>query len=225
MPGVNVLQAQFQPQIAPGDDEEFLRLLTEADLRLLEFGRWRWTRGRVDLTPASGIVTLPVNFAAILAARVDETPVEIDDEEYEFTPDGPGEIEVGGGASIRLIDQGLDGSDLRTYKVVGESTDDDYTIHALATYAPFTLHYAGELPSPATAVDSEQTRCPSSAALKLMMLGVIFEEDNDLGTSSHYVATALRVLDNRGKARRGGARQRLTLNPYGPGVGKIRSFR
>ena len=82
MPAVDALMSQFQAQIAPGDDDEFLRLLTEADLRLLEFGRWRWTRGRLDLSPASGVVTLPADYAAILAARVDTVPIDIEDEEY-----------------------------------------------------------------------------------------------------------------------------------------------
>ena len=138
MSSVDALKLRFQSQIAPGDDAEFLRLLTEADLRIMEFGKWRWSRGRVDLTPASGIVTLPIDYAAILAARVDDLPVEVEDEEYEFTPEGPGLIEVTGGANLRLIDQGLDGSDLRTYKVVGEDDDDAYTIHTLSTFAPFT---------------------------------------------------------------------------------------
>lgn len=225
MPTVDTLNAMHQAQIAPGDDEEFLRLLTEADLRLLEFGRWKWTRGRVSLTPSSGIVTLPLSYASILAARVDDYPVEIEEEEYEFSANGPGQIDVGGGSSVRLIDQGLDGSDQRTYKVIGESTNDDYVVYTLSLYAPFTLYYANDLPDSPTVVESNETRCPSSAALKLMMFGVLYEEANDLGTSAHYVATALRNLDNRGQNRRGGARTRVSISPYGPGVSKIKNYR
>lgn len=215
----------FQAQIAPGDDDEFLRLLTEADMRLLEFGRWKWTRGRVTLTPSSGIVTLPLNYASLLAARVDDWPVEIEEEEYEFSPEGPGLIEVGGGAKIRLIDQGLNGSEQRTYKCVGESTDDDYTIYALALYAPFTLYETADLPGSPAVTDSDETHCPGSAALKLMMLGILFEEAHDMGASAHYVATALKNLDNRGQNRRGGARTRVSVSPYGANVSKIRNYR
>lgn len=225
MPSVDSLRTSLQAQIAPGNDTEFLRLLSEADMRLLEFGRWKWTRGRVTLTPSSGVVTLPLNFASLLAARVDTYPIGIEEEEYEFNPNGPGEIEVGGGRSVRLIDQGLDGSDQRTYKVVGESTDDDYTVYALAMYAPFTLYYTEDLPASPTVVESDQTRVPSVGPLKLMMLGIIFEEDHDLGASAHYVATALKALDNHGQNKRGGAKQRVSLNPYGPGVSKIRNYR
>ena len=194
-------------------------------MRLLEFGRWKWTRGRVDLTPASGIVTLPLNFASILAARSDELPIGIEEEEYEFNPNGPGEIKVDGGRLVRLIDQGLDGTDQRIYKVVGESTDDDYTIHTLAMYSPFTLYYTVNLPGSPTVVESDQTRVPTAGALKLMMLGIIFEEAHDLGASSHYVATALKNLDNQGQNKRGGARTRVSVNPYGPGVKKIHNYR
>lgn len=106
MPTVTALKAMFQAQIAPGDPAEFLRILTEADMRLLEFGRWRWTRRSDTLVPVNGIVTLPTTYASILGARVDKAAVEIRDEDYEFVPGGRGEVEVGSG-NCRLIDQGM----------------------------------------------------------------------------------------------------------------------
>jgi len=224
MPTVDRLKTSFQAQIAPGDDDEFLRILTEADLRLLEFGKWRWTRGRESLTPSSSVVTLPINYASIIGARVDTYPLDIRDEEYEFVPEGVGEIAVGGAHGIRMVDQGLSDAGLRTYKVTGKEND-NYTVYTISHYAPFTLYYAADLPGSPTAVESATTRCPAAGALKLMMLGIVFEEANDMGTSAHYVATALRNLDNREKARRGGSRQSVNVQPYGLGVSGIRSHR
>ena len=224
MPSVDTLKAKFQPQIAPGDDSEFLRILTEADLRLGEMARWRWTRGRVSLTPVAGIVTLPADYAAILGARADEWPMEIRDEEYEFLDGGIGQVDVDGCGGTRLIDQGLDSSDLRTYKLVGEDTDDPPTVYTISSYAPYTLYYVDDMPVAPAVTDSSTTRCPAAGALKLMMMGIVFEEANDLGTSSHYVATARKNLDDRGKTRRGGSKQSVDVRPYGPGISGIRSF-
>lgn len=224
MPSVDSLKASYQAQIAPGDDTEYLRILTEADLRLLEFGKWRWTRGRVSLTPASSLVTLPADYASILGARSDQFPLDIRDEEYEFVPEGVGEIEVGGYNGVRLIDQGLNGSDQRYYKVTGKDQD-NYTIYTLCHFAPYTLYYTADLPAVPAVTDSDTTRCPASGALKLMMLGIVYEENHDMGASNHYVATALRNLDNREKAQRGSSRQSVNVHPYGLGISGIKSYR
>lgn len=106
MPTVTALKGMFQNQISPSDDSEFLRLLTEADMRLLEFGRWGWTRTKATLTPVEGIITLPTTYASILGARVGKGPVDVFDQDYEFCPGGPGEIDLGHGHS-KLIDQGM----------------------------------------------------------------------------------------------------------------------
>lgn len=106
MPTVTALKSMFQAQVAPGDDAEFLRILTEADMRLLEYGRWRWTKGRGVLTPVDGFIDLPTSYASILGARVAKEAVDIFDEDYEFTPGGRGEIELGIGYA-KLVDQGM----------------------------------------------------------------------------------------------------------------------
>ena len=223
MPSVTSLKTTFQSQIAPGDDSEFLRILTEADIRLLEHGRWRWTRTKVVLTPVDGIITLPATYAAILGAQVGDYPSDIRAEEYEFAPDGIGDVQVGEG-STRLIDQGLNGDGLRTYKVSGYISDGT-TITALVHYAPVTLTDPDipDLDVPADAV--ENTRCPDVAALKLMCLGIIFEEAHDMAASRQYVSTALATLDNKEKTQRGNARQSMNIRPYGPGISKIRNLR
>jgi len=224
MPSVSFLKEKLQAQIAPGDDTEFLRLLTEADMRLLEFGRWRWTRTKADFTPVNGIITLTSRQSSILAARIHEDPpVDIWAEEYEFVPGGAGEVPLNRGTN-RLIDQGMNASDLREYKVTGHLEDDDI-VTALVMYAPATL-FDPDVPDddlPADAVDT--TVCPDMAALKLMMFGILYEEASDLGNARSYISDALKVLDNKEQNQRGQAKNTVNIRPRGRGVSRIRSFR
>lgn len=224
MPTVSKLKSMLQAQVAPGNDDEFLRLLQEADIRLLEFAKWRWTRGRATLTPVDGFVVLPATFAGILGAQVNGFARDIRDESFEFSPEGAGNIEVGGPGLIRLIDQGINDDGLRHYKVTGD-LEPGTEILALCHYAPVTLYDPDieDLTTPDDAVDT--TRCPDMAALKLVMLGVIYEESNDIPTSGLYFATALRSLDNKEKTQRGGSRQQFNIRPNGPGIRGIRTFR
>jgi hypothetical protein len=223
MPSVTFLKQKLQPQIAPGDDYEFLRILTEADMRLLEYGRWRWTRTVIPLTPVEGVVTLPTTYSSILGARVEKYAVDIRAEEFEFVPGGVGEVDLGVGSS-RLIDQGLNDSGQREYKVTGhlDSTD---IVTAFVMYAPATLYdpdiVDSSLPEDAVTI----TLCPDAAALKLMMLGIIYEEASDLGNARSYISDALRGLDNKEQNQRGNARQSVNVRPRGIGVSRIRSFR
>lgn len=223
MPTVTSLKEMFLGKIAPNDDDEFLRLLTEADMRLLEYGRWRWTKTRTTLTPVDGLVVLPADYASILGARVDKHAVDIRDEDYEFVPGGRGEVDLGVGSS-RLIDQGLNDDGNRHYKVAGHLDDDD-VVTVLVHYAPVTLfdpeYNDSSVPEDAVSV----TRCPDATALKLMMFGIIFEEANDLGQARSYIADALRSLDNKEQSQRGNAARSVNFRPSGMGVRGIRNVR
>lgn len=218
---VNALKAKLQNIIAPGNDTEFLRLLQEADDRLLEFGRWNWTRTRVTLTPDDeSRVSLTSSHISILAARLGSIPQAIHTEEFEFTPDGIGEVPINGCESYAgLIDLGMVTDDFgsgtetrRAYKITGNIPDGD-TVTAIVRWAPAVLSL-----TPGTS----ETRCPDYAALKLMMLAINFEEENDIGRSRDYVSTALRGLDNKEKSFRAGARPTMTVTPFGPGISRIR---
>lgn len=226
MPTVTALKHLFQNQIAPGNDGEFLRLLTEADMRLLEFGRWRWTRKRVEgLVPVDGIISLPAAYASIIGAQVSGYATTIRDDLYEFVPDGVGEVEVDGADSVRLIDQGIDDvSGLRTYKVTG-TLPASTTINAMCHLAPVALYDPDNLDGEPPEGVTDTTVCPDSAALKLMMYGILYEEANDMKASSDFVSTALRGLDNKERTQRGGAMQQINVRPLGTGFRKIQSFR
>lgn len=222
---VTQLKAMFQEKIAPARDDEFLRLLQEAEIRLLETGKWMWCRKEVTLTPVEGIITLDPEYAAILAAQVEGYPTPINSLDFEFTPDGMGEIEVTGGHGLRLIDQELDGEE-RRYKVVGRSsTELNESIVALVHKAPATLYDPDAsdsgLPDDVTA----NVTCPDAGAIKLCMLALLMEEAHDLDSSRGYMATCYARLNDRQKTRRGNAQQTPNVRPQGKGVRGIRTFR
>lgn len=223
MPTVASLKSSLQAQIAPDNDAEFLRLLTEADMRLLEWVKFRWTRTRLTLTPVDGIITLPAGYASILASQVGGLPVDIRDESFEFVAGGVGDVEVGGSGGIMLIDQGLDDDGFRHYKATG-TLPTGTTVRAWVNYAPVTLYDPDIIDSstPEDAVDT--TRCPSLAALKLAMLGIIMEEANEIDKSGGYFSTALRNLESKESSQRGGAMPQVNLRRSG-GRSKIRSLR
>ncbi len=223
MPTVTSLKAALQSQIAPGNDDEFLRLLQEADIRLLEWVKFRFTRTRVTLTPVDGIITLPADYASILAAQVGGLAVDIRDESFEFVAGGVGDVEVGDSGGVMLIDQGLDDDDFRHYKVTGYLPDGT-TVRAWVNYAPVTLYDPdiSDSSTPSDAVDV--TRCPSLAALKLAMLGIIMEEANEIDKSGGYFATALRNLESKESSQRGGAMPQVNIRK-GMGRRKIRALR
>lgn len=216
------LKELYRDQIAPGDNAEFLRLLQEAEIRLLETGKWAWCKVRAPLTSVNGIITLAAGYAAIIGAQVDGHPTPISVEDYEFYPDGVGEIEVEGGR-LRLIDQGLDGSDQRTYKLAGAETDD--TITAILHKAPATLYDPAIADSDVPADATVNVTCPDSGALKLCMLAIIYEESGNLDSSREFMATCYARLNDREKTRRGNAQAAPNIRPQGRGVRSIRSFR
>jgi hypothetical protein len=223
MPSVTFLKTKLQDRIAPSDDLGFLRLLTEADMRLLEYGRWRWTRRDITLTPEDGIVTLPAAYSSILGARVDKLPVDIRAEEFEYVPGGVGEVELGVGSS-RLIDQGVNEDGLRQYKVTGHLDETDI-ITAMVMYAPVTL-YDPDYPDSTLPEDATtNTLCPDVTALKLMMFGIIYEEASDLGNARSYISDAIKSLDNKEQNQRGNARQAVNVRARGVGVSRVRSWR
>jgi len=224
MPTVVSLKRTLLNQISPGREDEFLRLLTEADMKVLQWGRWSWCKARADLTIVDGIVTLPSQYASILGAQVNGHAKDIRAEEFEFTPDGIGDIDVGGCGPVRLVDQGIDDAGLRHYKVTGVLPE-DVILSAILHRSPALL-YDPEQENPDLPADAVSvTRCPDVSALKLTMLSILMEESSDLQLSSQYMATALKALDNKEQATRGGARQQINLRPNGPGVRGIRSFR
>lgn len=212
MPTVAACKTHFMSQIDPSDGTNFLRILQDADTRLLESGRYRFCKTVDTLTETEGVVTLPSDYASILGIQLNGYPVDIHAQEFEFKPDGLGNIEVGKGGTM-LIDQGLNSSDQREYKVTG-FLDPTWTINALLLYAPKAL-----------TEDSDTTRCDSMAALKLACLAIVYEENSSIQSSQNFFQRAFDVLENQGQNQRGSARQTMSMSPLGRGVRAIRSIR
>lgn len=209
-------------QIAPANPEEFLRLLQEAEIRLLESGKWIWCRARVTLTSVSGVITLDPAYAAIIGAQVEGHPTPISVSDFEFYPDGSGDIPVQGGL-LRLVDQGLNDSEQRTYKLAGADTSPD--IVAIVHKAPNTLMDSSIADSDTPEDATEDLLCPDSGALKLCMLAILMEEAHDLAASRDYMASSFARLNERERTRRGNAQASPTVQPQGRGQRRIRNLR
>jgi hypothetical protein len=197
---VQTVKDRVQDQIAPEDDDKFLKLLTEADERLLNMGRWRWTRTVLLLTPDSDkLISLPSDYESIVGCRLGEVASGVAWQELEFMEGGPGLINIEG-CGGRLIDQGL--------VEVGEDSDSElvrqYKVSDVAiTEVSLLVRYASKTYDDLTGL----TLCPSVAALKQMMLSIIFEQGDNTKLSLEYQQKARLTLDEQEAAYRGIAKQ------------------
>jgi len=224
MPSIAYLKDQFQAMIAPGNDQEFLRIVNEADQRLLESGRWWWCKARSELTAVDGYVYLPSDYASILGFQFNGHPIDIRSEEYEFMPDGVGNLPMSCGGSA-LIDAGLDEVTGQRHYKVGGGINDRTVLYALLLYAPVLLYDPAIPPVPLPPDAVSVTRCPHVAALKLMCFAINYEENHDIDAATGYAQRAAAVLEDNAQNVRGAAKPTLIVRPYGPGVSKIRNIR
>lgn len=195
---VQHLRSRFRDQLANGDDCKFLSLLTEADERLLNMGRWHWTREPITLTPDEDRrVILPDDYESIVGARLGSVPRGVRWQEAEFMEDGPSFLQIEG-CTGRLIDQGLlllgsDDTLSRVYRISDVETNE---VTALARFA--SREYTD---------DAQTVLCPSVAALKQMIMSIIYENANDVKVSMDYQGKAKLTLDEHEAAYRGTAKQ------------------
>jgi hypothetical protein len=197
------IKTRYQAQIAPGDDTEFYRILSEADDRLLELSKGYWTREKVEMTVVDGIVELPEEYSAIVACRIDDLPRGIRWEESEYYEKGVGELPIEG-CRHRIVDQGLiDG--VRTYKVTGENVEKVYALCRLAI-TPFYVEGSDEPPT--------EIRCPSLPAIKMMMLSIVYEEANSLEKAMDYEMAARKKLKEHEDSYRGIAKEIFNPTQY-----------
>lgn len=193
------IKTRYQAQIAPGDDDEFYRILSEADERLIEMGKWHWTREKIQMTVVDGFVELPEGYKAIVGCRLDDAPRGVRWEESEYYEEGTGEIPIEG-CRHRIVDQGLI-EGVRTYKVTGEEVE---TVYALCRFTS-NGSYDDE---------STETICPSGTAIKLMMLAIIYEEANNLEKAMDYEMAARKKLKEHDDAYRGIAKEIFKPSQY-----------
>lgn len=188
------LQTRYQRLIAPDDLDEFLRLLQEADERLLTMGRWHWVRKPLVLTITDNQVVLPSDYESIVGARVNGKGIGVKWEESEWFEGGPGEAVPIEGAQAALVDMGLV-DDERVYKVttISEGLTE---VEVLARYKALAIYD-----------EHSPLRCPAHSALKQMMYALLHENANNPKAAEEYRALARRELDEREAAYRGTANQ------------------
>jgi hypothetical protein len=197
------VKLRYQAQVAPGDDDEFYRILSEADERLLEMSKGYWTREKVEMTVVNNIVELPELYSAIVGCRLDDVPMGVRWEESEYYEQGVGELPIEG-CRNRIVDQGLI-EGVRTYKVTGEDIE---TVFALCRFAPNSFHVTGSDDPP------EQIFCPSMAAIKLMMLSIVYEEANNLEKAMDYEMASRKKLKEHDDSYRGIAKEIFNPTQY-----------
>ncbi len=186
-----VLESRLFREIAPGEIERFYQILTEADERLLESGRWHWTRGPLDLTPEDGVVVMPEGYNSIVGCRIGSLARGVLWQEIEYLEDGPGTIPIEG-VDGQLLDQGLiDG--VRTYRCTGSTPGE---IVVLARFAPVEITGPADIP-----------RCQNFQAIKQAMLSIVHEGNGDEQRSGLFMAMALAACDRQEAAYRGVAKK------------------
>ena len=209
---VSIIQARYANLVSPGDEGTFMRLLNEAEERLMASSKWYWTKAEVDLTVTDRTVYLdPDLYSALLGVLVDGTGRVIRPREIEFAPD-QGFRHSGDEQTGFLIDDGIvmvDDVRQRKYRIVDDVADDD-TVTGLVLLAHQELTSYEDL-----------TACPSARALKMAMYAVNYEEVNDLERAQACWSQAYAALDEDETAKRGGVRGNLPAQPFGEGVPSV----
>jgi hypothetical protein len=95
-------------ELVATDYLHFLRLLNEAEARLLETAKWNWCKVEAELPVEAGYLFLdPSEYAALLGVILDDGARVIRPREVEFTPNGPGRSEPDKPGPGHLIDCGI----------------------------------------------------------------------------------------------------------------------
>ena len=195
------VESRVMQDLAPGDTERFYRLLTEAEEKLLEAGRWAWTRVPYETTTVNGLIVLPAQYRAIVGVRLGCGAASVLWQEIDYIPEAP--CVCIRGCKNELIDRGIvDG--FRTYELTREN-DVEVDVSLLVRYEPV-----------AYSLPSQNMLCPSLSALKQAMYAINYENQNDLERSSGYMSMAIGTLDRQESAYRGTAKKIFQPSMFGP---------
>jgi hypothetical protein len=194
------LETRLLDEITDGDSDRFRELLSEVDERLLEMGKWQWTRGPIDLTPVDGIVELPEGYSSIVGCKIGSMAAGVLWQEIEYLEGGPGIIPVEG-INGQLLDLGLI-EGVRTYRCTGSNPEE---IVVLARFAPLPI-----------VENDDSPRCQSFSAIKQGLMALVAESVNDLERSRMLMKMAIETLDFQEQSYRGSARKIFDPKIYGP---------
>jgi hypothetical protein len=101
------VRAQLYKFVTPTDpdDPDFLASLNRVCANLFDRGVWVGLTPIVDIAVEDGHIVLPRFCLSVLGAQFDGIPVPTEGRYYEFTSDGPGQVEAESGLS-NIIDVG-----------------------------------------------------------------------------------------------------------------------
>lgn len=177
---------------------DFLAALNHLRKRFFDSGKWKGLTLEITITPASGVVTLPDTCESILGAQFDDRPVVVFGRYHEFQPGGPGEIDAANQGVPALIDNGD-----RTYKMMGNYTDvESVRVVCKRRYTDLTA-------------DSDVVYPDNPGALKLGLMSLKYEDENDLERAVEYFAQALNLLNGEVREARGASQHTLQQSPHG----------
>jgi len=188
---------------------EFLSTLNQLRKRFFDSGKWNGLVIERVLTTTSHVFTLPTDCESILGAQIEGRPVVVYSRYHEYLPGGPGEVTATSGASIlAIIDQGD-----REYKIMGK-----------ADSKPTELRLTCKLRYKDLQIDSDVVNPDNVGALKLGLMSLAYEDQNDLERAEQYFSKALMLLNGEVKEARGASQSVLQQSPHGFHTGRLRSL-
>lgn len=190
-------------------DSTFLTSLNHIRKRFFDSGKWNGLLTEIEV-PVSGVehlLILPDDCESVLGAQIDGKPVVIFGRHHEYLPGGPGEIVDSGAAVMALVDQGD-----RCYKVLGKGDRGvDLRLTCKRRYVPLEL-------------DTDTVLPDNEGALKLGLMSLSYEDNNDLERAEQYFSKALALLNGESKESRGAAQHVLQQSPHGFNLGQLRNM-
>lgn len=197
---VSEAQELFLRYVGPLDTDEavFLAALNHLRKRFFDSGKWKGLKVEVEVTPVAGVITLPEDCESVLGAQINGAPVVVFGEYHEFLPGGPGELGADGTFTPALVDNGD-----RTYKLMGPS-DATTSVRLKCKRRYIALEESTDVVYP-----------DNPGALKLGLMSLKFEDENDLERAREYFAQALLLLNGEVHEARGASQQTLQQSPHG----------
>jgi hypothetical protein len=190
-------------------DLDFLKALNHLRRRFFDSGKWNGLVVDVEVLVPDGDAEflLPQECESVLGAQIEGRPVVVFGRYHEFQPGGPGEVGDAGAGALALVDQGG-----RTYKIMGRCNGDiNLRLSCKRRYVPLDS-------------DDDIVTPDNEGALKLGLMSLSYEDNNDLERAEQYFAKALSILNGEVREARGGAQFVLQQSPHGFHMGRVRNL-
>ena len=90
------VRAILAPMVNPADlnDPLFLTILNEVLERYTNSGKWKGNVVTLKIASSTGFITLPFNYASVLAMTYDTYPAPVFTEFHQYVEEGPGKVDI-----------------------------------------------------------------------------------------------------------------------------------